>query len=219
MKARCSPCSPPAGDPAAQRHRLAGVDGPQLAAPVGAQAPGRGVLGVPRIVPLEPNRRPAGVDLQGSSVSDVGAGGGSPSGRTSRSACGPGRYRVAGNDVLLALPQVAGRWRYHRPAPLADDDGHPGAQRPAAFICDFSDRRSNAPVGAQPRQPQLVHQIAGRRAVGGVDHERRAPSRGREHALGVAGQQLARSMPDPNPMPGVGGPPSCSTSRRSARRR
>ena len=79
---------------------------------------------------------------------------------------------VAGDDLLLGVGAGRARWRCRRRASWSPTMTATGApERPAAFIWDFMDRPSNARSARRPARAQLGGQVAGGRAVGGVDHE------------------------------------------------
>ena len=85
-------------------------------------------------------------------------------------------------------------------------------ERPAAFICDFIDRPSKARSVREPGQAQLVRRGRGRSAPSVASTTNTSSvEAGAANTPSASQASSMRSMPEPNPMPGVGGPPSCST--------
>ena len=85
-------------------------------------------------------------------------------------------------------------------------------ERPAAFIWDFMERPSKA---RSVRMPAVRSSWARSRAalpsvVSTTNTSSMLSGAGKTPSASQASSM--RSMPEPKPMPGVGGPPSCSTS-------
>ena len=95
---------------------------------------------------------------------------------------------------------------------VAADDEYEGPSRAAGRLhLGLHGPIVVGPLGGDARPAQLDREVAGGVTSGGVDHEAVDPRLvGAPNTPSASQVSSTRSMPQPKPMPGVGGPPSCS---------